>query len=470
MRRPLYTAAVLLVPLASLGAEPPIPQNPERQEQQFRALVEWNRRSLGEAYEKVGRKDPRWDEPARAALEAAARFFGHAVDPCTPEEEVYALAQKALDAGCDDPMIRYLHARASHVPNYPGPAEYARRMIAAGDALGRSEYPPFRRAIALYKAGQLKSQMALIGAARKDAARLLDAALALVPKYAPQDEKDPETAKKWLEVAIQVVHGHHALKKDFKEAFEHVDSVLAEAPDLKVMRLLVKGDYLTNAAWEARGNGLADTVTEEGWKAFNERLVEAETTLEQAWELKPSGVRAPNLMLAVATGLNKDRDVMETWFRRAMEADGNNLEACQAKLNWLDPKWHGTVDELVAFGRACRETKNWRAGITLLAAEAHYRVVQTTLKKDEYVKYLNEADVWDDIRSVNEEFLAHYPTDHSARNLYAGFATLGGHFDEANEQFDAIGEKLVASPFFSLQAMKGLRNVAAPPAGAVPKP
>ena len=56
-----------------------------------------------------------------------------------------------------------------------------------------------------------------------------------------------------------------------------------------------------------------------------------------------------------------------------MKADGDNRQACSSKLDWLDPKWYGTPDEMLAFGKACRATKNWRAGITLLACDAHYR-------------------------------------------------------------------------------------------------
>ena len=57
---------------------------------------------------------------------------------------------------------------------------------------------------------------------------------------------------------------------------------------------------------------------------------------------------------------------MELWFDRAMKADGDDRYACLTKLDWLDPKWHGTAEEMLAFGRACRDTKNWRTGITLL--------------------------------------------------------------------------------------------------------
>ncbi len=440
--------------------EPPIPQNPERQEREYRDTIEWNRRTLQGAYEKVGKKDRRWDEPAIAALGAAARFFSNAVDPHTSEEEIYAAAQRALDAGCDDPLVRYLWARSSHAPNHPGPAEYIRRMIEAGEALETSAYSPFRRAIAVSKAGQIKAQTNLTPDGRRSAERLLDSAVALVVESTEKDEPGVNVEKKWFEVATQAVQAHHFLSKDYKAAFQRVDAILARAPALEVLRLQLKGHYLIEYAWEARGKGYANTVTEEGWRLFTERLTEAQTNLERAWDVKPGDRQTTDLMLIVVKGLDPERESMELWFRRAMEADGNNGKACLLKMDWLDPKWHGTPQELLAFGRACRDTKNWRAGLILRLADAHMRLA-VKMEQDERDKYLASAEVWDDIRSVHEEFLKHYTADYPARNYYAALCCMCGRFTEANEQFKIIGERFAANPYFTADRMKLLRDFAA---------
>ena len=41
---------------------------------------------------------------------------------------------------------------------------------------------------------------------------------------------------------------------------------------------------------------------------------------------------------------------MEEWFRRAMKADPGNYSACSSKLYYLEPKWHGSEEEMLAFG------------------------------------------------------------------------------------------------------------------------
>ena len=69
------------------------------------------RRTLGEDYDKVGRKDPKWDEPARKALELAAQMYAKKQETSPRNKDVYPLIVKAIQAGCDDPLILFHHAR-----------------------------------------------------------------------------------------------------------------------------------------------------------------------------------------------------------------------------------------------------------------------------------------------------------------------------------------------------------------------
>src|SRR5438067_11955290 len=111
----LTTAAIFVVlltfPLCRAGASvPAIPQDPEKQEQKQRETLAWNRRTLGGAYERVGKKDPRWDEHARAALESAAQYFTDVPAGSAREHETYITAKRAIDAGVDYSLVLYLVA------------------------------------------------------------------------------------------------------------------------------------------------------------------------------------------------------------------------------------------------------------------------------------------------------------------------------------------------------------------------
>jgi hypothetical protein len=134
--------APVLVPATG----PPIPQDIAPTEKHRKARLEWNRQTLGGAYEKAGKKDPKWDQKAREAMELAAKTFSLQVDPVVTTAELHAAAKAAVDAGCDDPMLLYLFNRTAFGVDYPGEAESDRRMTATAKALAASEYPAFRRA------------------------------------------------------------------------------------------------------------------------------------------------------------------------------------------------------------------------------------------------------------------------------------------------------------------------------------
>src|SRR5437870_2890484 len=125
------TGLILTCPARAMADGQLIPQDPARQEQRNREMLEWNRRTLAGAYEKVGKKDSRWDRHAHAALEAAARNFSFAVDPVTYLSDVYGAAKQAVVAGCNDPLVLYLYARSSDKDNCPNPDELDRRWSAA---------------------------------------------------------------------------------------------------------------------------------------------------------------------------------------------------------------------------------------------------------------------------------------------------------------------------------------------------
>jgi hypothetical protein len=127
---------------------------------------------------------------------------------------------------------------------------------------------------------------------------------------------------------------------------------------------------------------------------------------------------------------------------------------------------------MVAFGHACRATNNWRAGITLLVGDAHFRYANL-LGPAERSKYLGSLEVWSEIKSVYDEYLKHYPSDNVARSKYAALAYLAAHFPEAHAQFQAVGDGLTTwyeFPNVPLESLKQIRDqtariVAARPGG-----
>jgi hypothetical protein len=229
MRHPLVLGLNVLATAGAVGADAPIPQDKVRMEKRARERLEWNLRSTQGAYDKVGKRDPRWDKEAREALVLAARMFSMQTDPPVDAVDVHTAAKKAIKAGCDDPLILYLYARTSFGKNAPEPAEYTRRLLASANAMSISGYPPYRRASALLAAtGARASKDEVTPEERLAIERSLDAFLDLLPASLTEDEKNEDREDGWYRNLKTAIASHRSASKDNKAAFERGDGRLAE--------------------------------------------------------------------------------------------------------------------------------------------------------------------------------------------------------------------------------------------------
>jgi hypothetical protein len=202
--------------------------------------------------------------------------------------------------------------------------------------------------------------------------------------------------------------------------------------------MLRLGRFHISAAWHARGGGNADTVTEEGWKRFEQHLKQAETHLRRGWKADGSDARLPTEMLTVAIGRGFERGEMETWFERAMKADTNNVDACERKLSYLEPKWHGSAEQVLAFGRKCAASGQWGGSVPLILPEAHRRVA-SYLGGAELRDYWANPAVWTEIRSCYEAFALRSPKQTAFLQQYAWFAYRCGQWQELRRLVDRMG-------------------------------
>ena len=448
-----------LVSVTVVGAETPIPQDTARMEQRRRERLEWNRLTLQGAYDKIGKQDPRWDKPAREAMDLAARMFSEQVDPEITLSDIYKPAKAAIDAGCDDPLLVYLYNRTQVGPHYPGPEQAVSRMKAAATALASSRYPGIRRAIALQLAGSYALSIeAPSEAERREAERRFDDALSLLSESTANDERSAFWEDGWFNTLKDLISGYRRLGLVAPAAYERVDDRLAKISELKALRLKLRGHFWHSYGWEARTNAVAAFVPAGGFETLEKRLDIARKALEEAWQLQPDDAEVAAILLDIDKTVGGDRATMELWFKRAMTADGDKYSACWTKLDWLDPKWHGTAEEMLAFGRACRATNNWRVGITLLAADAHYRYA-STLEPEEETKYLGSPKVWSEIKAVFDEYLKHHPNNAVMRSKYAVLAYKAAEFPDAHAQFQILGERLTTWPTFPYLPIDTMRRI-----------
>jgi len=277
-----------------------------------------------------------------------------------------------------------------------------------------------------------------------------------------------------------LIEGYKALDNDRKPGFVKVHTALEkELPDSALPPTL-EGIFFTDYAWDTRTGKSAKDVTEAQSELFKERLARAEAALERALRLDPNNARAATQMLSVELGQGKGRTHMEEWFRRAMKADPGNYSACSRKLLYLEPKWYGSEEEMLAFGRECLATENWNARLPFVLTDAHFVLARyprdqegkIDLKSDKYseqpkVEYYQRPGVWEDVKAVYEPYLKQFPKAVNDRSMFAKLACWCGRWDEARRQFLILGEKPSLTAFGGREEYDRLRAEAARRAGAV---
>jgi Leucine-rich repeat (LRR) protein len=431
----------------------------ERQE-----LLDRNRKTMRDAYDKIGKRDPKWNDSARAALDAMTMNFSQWPRPVPTHDDVFVLAKKAIDAGCDDPMVLYVLARVSNARNVAGNEEYRRRWLTAGAAMGKSGYSDFRRSLAL-----LSTASVLAGPQGGDpekssqfAEEALDAYLLALKKERRSFGNDLMRGQ-----ALGLAGIFARLKGSEKTGRDHVDEALSDVPDAKLLRVQMRAEHQIDSAWKARGGGFADTVTAEGFREFTENLKAAHESLHEAWKLDPTDSWAPTTMLRVLKGLGERienfDDELKTWFERAMNADPDNIEACQEMLEILDPKWHGSAADVVAFGRECAKSENVLNRIPLLILDAHARAVLRRPNAEKH-RYLARKDVRKEIDDVVGRYFKAVPDDHFEQAHVAMHLYFAGLYSESQKWFDRSERHATPTYLYTTQdlvaAQKYVRQLA----------
>ncbi len=393
----------------------------------------WNLKTLVQAYDEAGAKSPKWDEPARRALTEFARVRARVVDPNEAWMQIISTnCDLAVRAGCPDPMIVYLHTKFT-LDQTNRSATFSEAFNQAADDMQRSGYPDIRKFYVCFRAGQQSEYT--WGTNHLDEQNhywdlaVVNLGTALRDKSMPTREVEDacnEAADTWL------------LKSQRKLFYYQVELPLFHEWTNTAVSWLLKGGADIDRAWAARGGGYANTVSNEGWKAFGEYLDKAEASLMRAWELDTNNTRIPVKMMTVELGQGKGRDRMDLWFGRAMAIDTNCYDACESKLFYLEPKWYGSEEDMIAFGLDCVESREWGGRVPLILLDAH-EAIRRYLDKPEQDDYWKRPEVWPDIEASFNRFFELNPDATSWYHNYARYAWRCERWDKLNELIPRLG-------------------------------
>ena len=145
---------------------------------------------------------------------------------------------------------------------------------------------------------------------------------------------------------------HHAFKYS---ALEHddrvklIDDILADPRADHWIAHWAAGELYSKAAWDIRGSGYANTVTNEQWQGFYRELAKSYQHLVRAWELHPERPEpiAKLISLTMAHQFEDERHE-GFWFEQATAARQDLIDTYE-NLAWaMLPRWGGTPAHLRA--------------------------------------------------------------------------------------------------------------------------
>jgi hypothetical protein len=155
---------------------------------------------------------------------------------------------------------------------------------------------------------------------------------------------------------------------------------------------------------------------------------------------------------------------------RVIRLNPDTYEALERKRYYLEPKWHGSAEEMLRFGRQCLLSGAWHNRQPFILVMAHLWLGHYSdrgyLSRPDRAYFTKSPEIWKDFQAVFEGYLSRYPRSSFQRSLYAKFACYCEQWKVAHKQFQTLGDKASAGAFIGGQSeMEAFRKEAADKAG-----
>lgn len=401
----------------------------------------YNRRTLVDAYREHGKHDPKWDDQAVELLEEMARHFS-STPGYKSHEEIIAMAEPVLAAGCDDPLVKYCYAALlQDSDDSPQAQQKAAELLQESYAgLKELDYPANRRLAAA------KRVWIVLNKQKVDKKRLVEAWDNYLDEFADtiaMEVSEPEEIRQ-LHGAIVSACEHWGIEQ-YERLYKRVKPLESEHSFLVNM---IGGAFHKTAAWEARGNRWASRVSEDGWQGFAEHMSEARICYEKAAEEsdQPNATTAM-ISLAMASS-DSPASEMRHWFDRTVEMQFDYLPAYQALLYGYLPRWHGNYSLMYQFGLECKNTERYDTSVPYVFCDALWRIANDS-QNPSGIRSLNRPGLYENTHEVCGRYIQYY-TDVSKDpdrvdwwgTVDFGFAYCTEHWNEAADILDQTGDVL----------------------------
>lgn len=188
-------------------------------------------------------------------------------------------------------------------------------------------------------------------------------------------------------------------------------------------------------AWKARGNGFADTVTDDGWRLFEQRAKLAEATLKRAATLREKCPEWYLAMFLVAQANNWNSEERAALVQEATAFEPDYYYFYQQQAYMLLPKWGGEQGDSARFAQASADRVGGKQGDIL------YFLIAVQLICDCGNENPQVGFDWLRIKRGYAALVDQYGTSRLRQNEMCYMASSVGDVVLADDLFTAIGDK-----------------------------
>jgi hypothetical protein len=256
----------------------------------------------------------------------------------------------------------------------------------------------------------------------------------------------------YLGLRQPVPYSVHATQEDWTGHLQRLQRWVKVRPDSMTARVALALAYLEYAS-DARGGGYANTVSQSGWKLFEERTAEARRILAEASKL---GTKCPEWYVAMQmVSLNQSWPVAEA---RALFEEANKFEPeyytyARDLAFYLLPKWSGEPGDTEKFVQEIADRVGGDKGDILYFQVAAASYVICGCKDNPQLS-------WDRIKRGFEASEKHYGVSMENLNRIAYLASYLGERDPvyAEKIFKRIGDQWDAETWRSHEDFEQIKQ------------
>jgi hypothetical protein len=140
------------------------------------------------------------------------------------------------------------------------------------------------------------------------------------------------------------------IKVDWDDRFAKLKKWTTQKPN-SIYANIALASAQVGKAWELRGSGFVDTVSEKQMADFKDMLKQAETTLNKMPEKRKECPHWYRAMQGVGLGLGYDLETMTKYFEEAAAVEPLYWSSYEGHALYLLPRWHGKSGDWERFAQ-----------------------------------------------------------------------------------------------------------------------